>query len=204
MQNIFITATGTNIGKTYVTASLAKQLINKGHKVEAIKPIITGWVEGAENDTQILMRSCGMTEVDNCSPWKFIAPLAADMAARKEWRKIDFQKVVAFCNQPYDGIKLIEGAGGVMSPVNHEKTFLDLIKAVGGKVILVTGSYLGSISHTLTALETLKGLDVRVIINESKNSEVILEDTAKSIAQFYKAKLFVLRQGAEIDLKILD
>jgi len=192
MQQIFITATGTGMGKTFVTAALARQLRARCEKVIAIKPIITGWDDGENTDTKILMKACGMTDVAACSPWRFTAPLAADMAAASEGRKIDFTEVVAFCNRPFPGTKLIEGAGGVMSPVSAGKTFLDLIKAVGGEVILVTGSYLGSISHTLTALEVLTGLEVRVVINESENSEVPLEETAKSIANFTNAPITIL------------
>lgn len=195
MKKIFITATGTEVGKTYITRVITEALVSQGKKAIAIKPIITGWEEGPNSDTAILMKACGLNNMEDCSPWRFKAPLAADMAAAKEGKKINFSEVVEFCKKPFEGIKLIEGAGGVMSPVTDDKTFLDLIKAVGGTVVLVTGSYLGTISHTLTALRALDGLSVHIAVNETAGSTVDLHETAASLGKHMQSDITVLKRA---------
>ena len=163
----FVTGTGTDVGKTYITKLLCKE---KGWS--ALKP-----VECGSNDSKIL----------GCQPlYKFKAPLAPNMAAKLEGVEIDFNKIIEFCQK--SAANLIEGAGGVMSPITDDKTNLDLIKALGLPVILVCGSYLGSITHTLTALAVLKGMQVEVILSESElefvGGGVDVRETAKQIENF--------------------
>ncbi len=199
VQKILITATGTGIGKTFVTAALCRQLRQNGVSFSAIKPVITGNL----SDTEILLKASGLPitpeTISNCSPWRFKAPLSIDMAAKKEGREVNFGELVTFCNQPSTGIKLIEGAGGIMSPINGKNTFLNLTYALACPIILVTGTYLGAISHTLTALEVLKGMEVKLIINESKNSEVDLQETASSIRQHINMEIITLRRNPSED-----
>lgn len=195
METIFITATGTDIGKTYIAANLISELKNAGKNVLALKPVITGWDGNGNSDTHLLLKSSGLEaseqNINNCSPWRFKAPLSADMAAALENREINFAEVLEFCRRPFPGIKIIEGAGGVMSPVNRQKTFLDLVKNIECSVLLVTGTYLGAISHTLTALQLLNNLPVSIIINESENSTVTAEATKASIANFFKGRISI-------------
>ena len=85
------------------------------------------------------------------SPWRFAAPLSPDMAAQMEGRSIEFDQVAAFCRMPRDAaVLLIEGAGGAMTPLTQDRTMLDLAVSLRVPVILAAGSYLGSLSHTLT------------------------------------------------------
>jgi dethiobiotin synthetase len=85
------------------------------------------------------------------------------------------------------GILLIEGIGGVMVPLDAERTVLDVMMALQVPLILVAGSYLGTISHTLTALDALyrRGLSVMtIIISETPGSSVSLDDTVAAISRF--------------------
>ncbi len=162
MSAIFVTATGTDVGKTFVAVSLIRHLRRQGHEVEAIKPVLSGFDpnEAAASDPGMLLDALGLPvtadEIERISPWRFRAPLSPDLAASMEGRRIDVADVVAFCQNAVAvrrDVLLIEGVGGIMVPLDDQRTILDVMMALGLPLILVTGSYLGSISHTLTALE---------------------------------------------------
>jgi dethiobiotin synthetase len=131
-----------------------------------------------------------MENIERISPWRFRAPLSPDLAARREERRIDVDKVIAFCRSAVEqrqDILLLEGVGGIMVPLDGERTILDVMMALRLPLILVTGSYLGTISHTLTALDSLfhRDLDVlAVIVSETLGSTVPLEETVAVISRF--------------------
>lgn len=192
-KKYFITATGTDIGKTAITAALAREILKSGNDVLPLKPVISGWDGSANCDTAKLLEAAGLDfsqkNIDKISPWRFKAPLSPDMAAAKEGKEIDFKQLINFCieslNASSDYI-FIEGVGGVMVPLNKNKTVLDWIEELSLPVILITGSYLGTISHTLTAIEALASRKIKpqmVIINESQGG-VDLSDTKGTIRNF--------------------
>jgi dethiobiotin synthetase len=126
--------------------------------------------------------------LDATSPWRFAAPLSADLAAAREGRSIDFEKLVAFCRAPSAAdVTLIEGIGGVMAPLDREHTVLDWIAALGAPTLLVVGSYLGTLSHSLTAAAVLRQRSVAIaglVINESSEQPVPADETAGVLARF--------------------
>ncbi|KQP38433.1 ATP-dependent dethiobiotin synthetase BioD [Methylobacterium sp. Leaf104] len=166
---VFIAGAGTEIGKTYVTAALTRRLCALGHGVRTLKPLASGVppldaADFAQSDTGRLLAAQGLAvtpeTVAACSPWRFAAPLSPDLAAEREGRALAFDDLVGWCRAeiaatPPDATLLIEGVGGVMSPVTGEATGLDWLKALRLPALLVSGSYLGAISHALTAAETL-------------------------------------------------
>ena len=164
MRPFFITAVGTGIGKTLVTTVLCHQLISLGRRVSALKPVVSGYsVDDPESDPALLLRSLGQSPtgeaIATIAPWRFTAPLSPNLAARREDRSIPMEDLLAFCREPGGGdveVRLIEGAGGLMSPIGPRETCLDWIVALNAPVILVTGTYLGAISHTLTAAGCLE------------------------------------------------
>ena len=194
MTAIFITATGTDIGKTFVTAGLIRHFRSVGRKIDALKPVVSGFDPALSeaSDPGMLLAALGKpvtpAEIERISPFRFAAPLSPDMAARKENRALDFSSVVDFCRRVEpDGILLIEGVGGVMVPLNQHDTVLDWMTALGFPLILVAGSYLGSISHTLTCLEVIWQRDLSIkalIVNETLNSTVTVEDTIATLTPF--------------------
>jgi dethiobiotin synthetase len=115
------------------------------------------------------------------------------MASSRDGRPIVFQDVVEFCRKSIAanrGVLLIEGIGGVMVPLHDRRTVLDLMSILRIPVVLVAGSYVGTISHTLTALEIMarRNLDLAaVVVSESKESAASLEDTVATIARFADA-----------------
>ena len=196
MSAIFVTATGTDVGKTFVTASLIRHLRNQGHEVEAIKPVLSGFdpKAAAASDPGILLDALGLPvtpdAIERISPWRFRAPLSPDLAASMEGRRIDVDEVVTFCQNAVAGrrdVLLIEGVGGIMVPLDDQRTILDVMMALDLPLILVTGSYLGSISHTLTALDSLFTRDMNVmavVVSETPGSPVPLDEVVSTIGRF--------------------
>jgi len=199
MQSYFITATGTDIGKTFITAGLIKAARAQGMKVDALKPVISGfYIEKPEaSDAAVLLEALGRKPTrdayDAISPWQFTAPLSPDMAARKEGRAIDFDALVSLCKEQISAARndvlFIEGVGGVMVPINDKTTVLDLIEALAIPVILVSGTYLGAISHLLTALAALASRSIKphvIVLNETPDASVATIDTIETLGSFCK------------------
>lgn len=193
MPSFFVTATGTDIGKTYVTAGLVRACRRKNRVVTALKPVVSGFdpLSPESSDPYALMEALDLpiTSLDRISPWRFAAPLSPDMAAARENRAIDMKDVEGFCREAVatQETVFIEGVGGVMVPMNARETVADWMTALRLPLILVTGSYLGTISHTLTALDVVLRRELHVacvIVNESDNGTVPLKDTAETIARF--------------------
>lgn len=193
MSAFFITGTGTDIGKTFVTAGLLRHLRENGKACAGIKPVVTGYEHVDASDPAFLLEAMGQSPNDDAvariAPWRFHEPLSPDMAAMHAGHEIDFDALLSFCHDQASRTEtlLIEGIGGVMVPLNTQHTVLDWMSALGFPVVLVAGSYLGSISHALTAAAAIEraGLKaISVILNDSGNSHVPLTDTAATLRRF--------------------
>jgi dethiobiotin synthetase len=178
----FITATGTDIGKTWLTAGLLAACRARGAPVRALKPVMSGYDPARHEDSDIAKVGAGRTA------WVYAAPLSPDLAAAKEGKAIDFDALLSWCRGEIDrndGLLLIEGVGGAMVPLTVRHTVRDWIAALGVPTLLVCGSHLGALSHTLTALAALREagvVPVIIVVNESAGSTVSLEDTLASLA----------------------
>lgn len=196
MTAIFVSGSGTDVGKTFVTAGLIRHLRRKGRVAEAIKPVVSGFdpQKLPESDPGALLaamdRRLSIAEAQCISPWRFAAPLSPDMAAAQEGSTIDFRAVVAFCHEAVaatQGHLFIEGIGGIMVPLDQNHTILDLMTELRLPLLLVTGSYVGTISHTLTALQVLarRNLELAaIVVSESQGSAATLEDTVAALVRF--------------------
>ena len=192
MTALFVTATGTGIGKTLVTCLLVRQLRTAGRRVRALKPVATGYTAetATDSDSAQILAALGEPPTDAnigaISPWRFAAPLSPDMAAEREGRTLDVAGIAAFCRAAGAPrtILLIEGIGGVMVPLAGGQTVRDLIAAIGCPALLVVGSYLGTLSHTLTAVEALAGRGIPlagIVVSESPESPVPLAETVATV-----------------------
>ena len=196
MSAYFVTSTGTDIGKTFVTAGLIRYLKQAGQPVSALKPLVSGYDSSVveTSDPAVLLRALGAPvsadAIAAIAPYRFRAPLSPDIAAAREGRSIDFDELVAFSRNAVEaetGMLFIEGVGGIMVPLDAQRTVLDWMAALKVPVILVVGGYLGTISHTLTTLDVLTKRDLRIaciVVSEKDNDTVPLEDTVASIARF--------------------
>lgn len=213
---VFVTATGTDVGKTYLTCALIREARRTGTAVGAFKPVISGFSEAQAHasDTgrilEALGRACDRDAVRALSPWRFAAALSAEMAAEREGRVVPFDDVAAFCKTAAaatKGLCLIEGVGGLMSPIDARRTNLDLIVASGARPLLVAGSYLGTISHTLTALAALGAARVEpiaVVISESIDSPVPMSELIARLAAFTKVSLYAIGRGEDAPRALVD
>lgn len=200
MSAYFVTATGTGIGKTFLTSGLLRHLREQGHQAQGFKPVISGYDGPQGSDSALILEAMGLeaTEaaVADISPFRFKAPLSPDMAASREGREIDFPALISYCRAAAarDGTVLIEGVGGVMVPFDDSRTTLDLMAELALPVVLVAGSYLGTISHALTAAAVLlrAGLVIQaIVINDTGTNEVLLADTVATLRRFLPGQVIV-------------
>jgi dethiobiotin synthetase len=207
MSAFFITSTGTGVGKTYLTCGVIEALRRRDLPVDAVKPVISGFDEATEcdSDSGLILRALGRPvdrpRLDHVSPWRFGAALSPDMAAAREKRTIVLDEIAAFCAQAAEraaAVLLIEGAGGIMSPLGRDFTNLDLISALDARVVLVAGTYLGTISHTLTACEALsvRGREPwAIVLSESVDQPVAPGETAETLGRFTNAAIYLMPRG---------
>lgn len=211
MRAFFMTATGTDIGKTYVGCAIIRAWRKRGLKAGAFKPVLSGFDPACvvQSDAgQLLMalgRPVSPQSLDEISPWRYAAALSPDAAAAKEGKRIDYESVLAasrrFLESEHD-VALIEGAGGVMAPLTEDRTMLDWMADLRLPVILVVGSYLGTLSHSLTALAVLESRNVPialVVVNETESSTVSLaENTIALHRRWAKAPLYIMPRDAPV------
>ena len=191
MQSLFITATGTNVGKTHTTLKLIEALASKGLKVGVYKPIETGVTHTAP-DATILLEACQKVNEKfkdlkplDITTYTFAlpaAPFCADTAQTIHIEKIieKYHELSKMCD-----ILLVEGAGGLLVPITKDYTMIDLIKTLNIKTLLVTPSRLGCINDTMLSIEALKSRDIDfdwcVNLHEDK------EDFKKVTQPYYDA-----------------
>ncbi len=165
-KRIFITATNTDIGKTYVTTHLLKYYASLGYKVGVIKPIETG-VEDAPIDGSLLFSlvqslnpAMGKLTLSDIVPIRFKLPAAPYCA--NDARPIDLSLVDDAINkiEPFCDILIIEGAGGLYVPIDRETMMIDLIERFKARALLVSHCRLGCINDTLLSIKALQAKNI--------------------------------------------
>lgn len=174
-----ILATDTGVGKTFVGEHLARALVAQGHTVRVRKPAESGCRERGDGagalrfaeDADRLRRAAGEIEApETVCPLRLLAPLAPPEAARREGRTLTLSDDILPALDPAgtspDDIWLIEGAGGLHSPLSDDALNLELATASGLPVILVAEDRLGTLSATLSAMESLdrRGIPVDAVV----------------------------------------
>lgn len=175
VRGLFITGTGTEVGKTYVAASIVRALAASGRRVGVYKPAASGCrlVEGRleSDDALALWEAAGRPgELEQVCPQRFAAPLAPHLAARGEGREID----AALLRRGLDvwtassEIVVVEGAGGLLSPLSDDEYVADLAADFGFPLLVVAANRLGTIHDTLATLVVAstfrEGLDVAGVV----------------------------------------
>ncbi|HEY8927684.1 MAG TPA: dethiobiotin synthase [Mucilaginibacter sp.] len=152
-KSIFVTGIGTGIGKTIVSAALVEKL-----KADYWKPVQSGDLN--DSDTHKVMNLISnKTTVFHPESYALTQPFSPHKSAAIDGISIDQAKI----KMPQTSNNLIiEGAGGLMVPLNDKFLMIDLIKALNTEVILVTRNYLGSINHTLLSADALKNRGIKI------------------------------------------
>jgi dethiobiotin synthetase len=156
-KDLFVTGTDTGVGKTLLSALLVAALQRKYWK-----PIQTGACEGT--DRQTAMKIADVTEAETYpEAYIFDPPVSPHLAAEQQGIEIDFNHI----RRPASASTLIiEGAGGLLVPINAKQFMVDLIKHVGAAAVIATRTTLGTINHTLLTVASARhaGLDIRGVV----------------------------------------
>ncbi len=162
VPGLFITGTDTGVGKTYVAALIARSLAASGRRVGVYKPAASGCVPGAQgclvsDDAVALWDAAGRPgDLEHVCPQRFAAALAPHLAARAEGREIDADLLRSGLDywRRRSEIVLVEGVGGLMSPLGDEEYVADLASSFGFPLVIVSRNVLGTINATLQTLIT--------------------------------------------------
>ncbi|MGI8542896.1 MAG: dethiobiotin synthase [Aridibacter sp.] len=202
MKGIFVTGTDTGIGKTIVSAALMNSFREK-ENVCYWKPIQTGTEEDNDTETVRKLANCSGEEIYD-KGFRLEKPLSPHLSARLANVEITIQKTLSFVeNQSENKFWIVEGAGGVLVPLNENELMIDLIKALNLPVVIVSRSGLGTINHTLLTIEVLrnKGLEILGVI---MNGEPNLENK-KAIEHFGKVSVLAeMRKFEKLDAETLN
>jgi dethiobiotin synthetase len=209
-QGLFVTATDTGVGKTYLTALIAGSLREQGLRVGAYKPACSGAEVAADgsiswSDIETLAAAVGGTfDPERICPLRFQAPLAPSVAARREGTVIDFKRLrdgAAWWKGRVD-VLLIEGVGGLLCPLTELETIADLAMALAYPLLVIARTGLGTINHTLLTIEAAqrRGLKVAgVVLNEATVStppREIEENATEIVRRANVPVLGVVRHGS--------
>ncbi len=166
---IFIAGSDTNVGKTYIANNLVKLIISKGYTVTPFKPIETGCKKVNSqlipNDSKMFFQSIKQKiSLDEINPYRFSKPISPNKAILLARKKIYLKSYLDKLKKlPKNDVLLIEGAGGLFSPLALDGLNVDFIKKVQAKTILVVEDKLGSINSALLNIECCKHKKVKLI-----------------------------------------
>ena len=166
MQTLFVTATGTDVGKTYATLKLIEAFSQRGIRVGVCKPVETGVID-LPVDAKALLEACQKVNpsFESLTPEAITAytfPLPAAPFCADTEKVIKTEKILEKIEElrSYCDLLIVEGAGGLMVPITQEFMMIDLAKQLDAKVLLITPSRLGCINDTLLSLEALTSREI--------------------------------------------
>jgi dethiobiotin synthetase len=170
-QILFVTGTDTGVGKTVFSALATIYLRQRGLHVAALKPLCSG----GRDDARRLRAAAGkVLPLEEVNPWYFRAPLAPVLAARKEGRRVRLREVAAQIRRVAKSFEVVvvEGAGGLLSPMGEDFDSRDLIVALKATPVIVTANKLGAVNQVRLVLDALPRAVARksrvVLVNPSK------------------------------------
>ncbi len=178
---VFVTGTGTEVGKTVVAAAIARTLASQGRSVNVFKPAVTGLEEPGEADHELLRRAAGSTQSDEeIAPYRYDPPASPHLAAAMADEEIDRERLLAAARTAAAAADALvcEGVGGLLVPLagrfpvptgrESAPPYLvrDLAVDLGYPLVIVASPGLGTINHALLTLEAARtaGLEIAVVV----------------------------------------
>ena len=204
-KRIFVTATNTDIGKTYTTKLLLREFASRGLRVGAIKPIESGVIDADAKDAKELLTllrelNCEFKEIS----LEDIVPITYEMPASpfvaSGGKKLDIKKIEKAIEklEKHCDVLIIEGAGGLFVPVDSELMMVDLISEFEASALLVTHCSLGCINDTLLSKKVLEDAKIKHQVAFNCREEDSSFETI-SLPYFLKSGLEVMKVGKNID-----
>lgn len=217
-KNIFITATGTDVGKTYVSALIVKEMRKSGYDCGYFKPVLSG-VEELNghlkvSDCNYVVETAGIPcPAEDCVAYWWKEAVSPHLAAKRTGMEInvaEIKKKFEELQQKYDYL-LIEGAGGITCPLrleNGEKYLLkDLIKEFGTSIIIVADGGLGTINSTLLTVEYARNNNIPIagiILNNFNPDSFMHQDNLKQVEYLTGIKVVATVERGQKDIKLLE
>ncbi|QOS98466.1 dethiobiotin synthase [Brevibacterium sp. JNUCC-42] len=200
-NGIFIAGTGTEIGKTMITASLATTLLHRNMDIGVWKPVQSGArADDMDSDAYRIQSLSGLEDAPHeIAPLSFVEPVTPHLAAIREGITLTLPSIMQAGGPLFARHKnlLVEGAGGLLAPLTDTMVGIDLIKQIGFPVLLVAHGGLGTINHTLLSLEALRtrGIPILGVILNQTEAHLSMKEMRKNadyIEDFGKSQVLGL------------
>ncbi|MCX5696897.1 MAG: dethiobiotin synthase [Candidatus Omnitrophica bacterium] len=195
MRGIFVTGTGTGVGKTVITGLLARYLLEKDYSVVTQKWVQTGSGSSFSPDIlghlKLMRKDKGYIKgyLEHISPYSFKFGASPHLASRMEHKNIREDKIIGsfkLLSRRFDFV-LVEGLGGALVPLNNKRLVIDLAKKLRLPVLVVAENKLGAINHALLTIESLRRRRMHIlgiVFNNAKNEDKrILKDNPLIVRQ---------------------
>jgi dethiobiotin synthetase len=186
MHGLLITGTDTGVGKTELTAGIARLWRRQGRAFRVCKPVATGatWQDGRwlAGDTLALARAAGETDLEAITPFSFAEPAAPPVAARLVGRQLHLDELEAAVRRRAvagDAV-LVEGVGGLCCPLTDDAVLADLAGRLGLAVVVAVRRSLGTLNHTLLTVEVARSRGLRlagVVVCETAPVTTLAEES---------------------------
>ena len=192
MKSLFVTGTDTDVGKTCVSASIVKNLRDMDIDVGVMKPFASGHKKNSNSlpqDVEILMKYSGSQDpIDLVNPYFFEIPTSPYDASKILVQKINLQKVIDAYNKLLSShdLVIVEGIGGLMTPITQNYFVSNLISELDIDTIVVMGSKLGTVNHTLLTYEHCKQMHLKLkgfVINQTESNGYDLANLKQQIME---------------------
>jgi dethiobiotin synthetase len=186
VRTLFITGTDTGVGKTLLAALLTRRLRERGVRVAALKPILSG----DRDDARVLQDAAdGVLSLDEVNPWHFRVPLAPLLAARKERKHVRLREVVTCVDRVRDSFEVVvvEGAGGLLSPLGEDFDSRELIVALRAIPVVACPNQLGAVNQARLTISALPGALARracVVLMSPRRPDVATRTNSELLVEF--------------------
>ena len=199
MRGVFVTGTGTEVGKTVVAAAIAHSLAAEGHRVAVFKPAVTGLEGPGEPDHALLRRAAGSGQSDDeVAPYRHGPPASPHLAAAEAGEEIDPARLLAVARAAADEADALvcEGVGGLLVPLRLDYLVRDFAVELALPLVVAAPPGLGTINHTLLTIESARGAGLDVVA-------VVLTPWPPSPSEIEESNLETIASLGEVEVRTL-
>lgn len=199
---VLVTGTDTGVGKTWAASALARAASGDGRRVVAVKPFETGCADAPDAEDGVLLARASGQAAPRQALVRLRSPVAVPEAAEREGVTVDYDAVLRELRSLVGGaeLALVEGAGGLLSPITWERSAVNLARDLGARVLVVAADRLGTISHCLTALRVLEAerSDVLgVVLTTPEHADASTGSNARAIARLASVRVHVAPRATD-------